>query len=120
MFLDTLTTRAEYRKERNRLMNLPLSELMIKPNCEFDCPKGKPFCCGCERCASERGFWLKDEQPNRFTKAEIEKINLLWDEITGFFREGIGCIIAKVLGREYMPEPCLRFICNRYSSGMKK
>lgn len=101
----------EYKKWRKQQMELPLAELIAKPNCNFDCPEGRPFSCGCKECFINGGFWSEGEKEERFTEKEIRMIDCLFEENIGYLRED-GC----VLERKFRPEKCLRHVCdNRFT-----
>lgn len=85
--------------------------LIDKPNCGLNCPRDWVFGC-CRECGSLDGHFEKGERERRFTVEEIKKINALkTDDEFGFLGKD-GCKIASELGREFMPETCLKFKCN--------
>ena len=85
-----------------------LQELIDKPNCGFNCPPGKPFCCdhkGCIRIYRE--FWTDEEKAERFSEEDLAEIDKVFDEKKGFLRDD-GC----VLPRKLRPFTCLAAKCS--------
>lgn len=90
---------------------MELCDLIENPNCNFECPKEKFNCCKELGCHKHGTWFLANELKSRFTIEEIQKIKELWDNKMGFLRND-GCIIAKVLGRAFMPLVCLYYDCH--------
>jgi hypothetical protein len=105
--------RAANTVERDRIMNLPLDELIAKSYCP-DCRPGLDYEC-CDTCRIYRGHYTSSEKESRFTSAEIEQINSLWNGKKGFLGEG-GC----VLPRELRSEACLRMTCSKHRKRVRK
>lgn len=97
----------EYRKWRNIQQALPIEELIEKPNCNFVCPEGREFQCGCNECGKHKGFYIPGERERRFTKEENEIIDSVFFENVGFLTKD-GCALT----RKLMSDACLRSVCN--------
>jgi hypothetical protein len=98
----------EYKKWRVRQSNLPLAELIEKPNCGMHCPNGIAFSgCdqGCKECARYKGYF----KPNEIKRRMLVLPEI--DPVLGYRSEDGPC----KLKRKDRSHICLRFICSKQS-----
>ncbi len=76
--------------------------------CGFNCPKGRPYSCGCDTCEENDGYFGRDEIL-QFTKDEIETIAAAFKDGSGYLGPN-GCRLPRYL----RSLTCLSFVCQEY------